>query len=100
MRLFCSFLLAAFTLAAEPADWIWSARYVLTGAAPRRVIENGTVAVRGDGIVAVGSRSEIHRRLQPGQRLDRPDAQVAPGLSDSHTHAPMTVHLRIAAGLR
>jgi thiamine pyrophosphate-dependent acetolactate synthase large subunit-like protein len=26
MRLFCSFLLAALTLAAEPADWIWSAR--------------------------------------------------------------------------
>ena len=30
MRLFCSFLLAVLALAAEPADWIWSARYVVT----------------------------------------------------------------------
>src|SRR5206468_9428206 len=87
MRLFCSFLLAALTLAAEPADWIWSARYVLTGAAPRRVIENGAVAVRGDRIVAVGSRSEIDRRFQPRQRLDLPDALIAPGLINTHTHA-------------
>ena len=48
MRLFCSYLLAAITLMAEPADAIWSARYVLTMTPQRRVIENGAVAVRGD----------------------------------------------------
>src|SRR5437660_2022052 len=100
MRLFCSFLLASFTLAAEPADWIWSARYVLTGAGKARVIENGAVAVRGDRIVAVGSRSEIDRRFQPGQRLDRPDALIAPGLINTHTHAAMSLLRGIADDLR
>src|SRR5947209_15580773 len=100
MRLFCSLFLAAFTLAAEPADWVWSARYVLASAAPRRVIENGAVAVRGDRIVAVGSRSEIDRRFQPRQRLDRPDALIAPGLVNTHTHAAMSLFRGIADDLR
>ena len=91
MRLFCSFLLAALSLAAEPADWIWSARYVLTGGGARRVIENGAVAIRGERIVAVGTRAEIDRRFQPKQRLDRPGALIAPGLINTHTHAAMTL---------
>ena len=44
----CSFFLFVFTLAGEPADWIWSARYVITEDAQRRVVENGAVAIRGD----------------------------------------------------
>src|SRR5713226_8226506 len=100
MRLFCSLFLAALTLAAEPADWIWSARYVLTGAAKIRVIEDGAVAVRGDRIAAVGSRSEIDRRFQPKQRLDRPDALIAPGLINTHTHAAMSLLRGIADDLR
>src|SRR6266446_1787494 len=74
--------------------------YVLTGAAPRRVIENGAVAVRGDRIVAVGSRSEIDRRFQPRQRLDLPDALIAPGLVNTHTHAAMSLFRGIADDLR
>src|SRR5882762_807552 len=100
MRLFCSFLLAAITLVAEPADVIWSARYVLTMAAQRRVIENGAVAVRGDRIVGVGSKGEIDKRFQPKQRLDRPDALLAPGLINTHTHAAMSLLRGIADDLR
>src|SRR5882762_5446845 len=100
MRLFCSLFLAALTLAAEPADWIWSARYVLTGGAKARVIEYGAVAVRGDRIAAVGSRAEIDRRFQPKQRLDRPDALIAPGLVNTHTHAAMSLLRGIADDLR
>ena len=59
MRLFCSFLLAVFALAAEPADWIWSARYVITEDAQHRVIENGAVAIRGNRIAGVGTKAEI-----------------------------------------
>src|SRR5258706_7023496 len=100
MRLFCSLFLAALTLAAEPADWIWSARYVLTGGAKARVIEYGAVAVRGDRIAAVGSRAEIDRRFQPKQRLDRLDALIAPGLINTHTHAAMSLLRGIADDLR
>lgn len=77
--------------AAEPADWVWSARYVVTMDAGRRIIGDGAVAVRADRIVAVGTRAEIDRRFQPKQRLDRPDALIAPGLINTHTHAPMSL---------
>jgi 5-methylthioadenosine/S-adenosylhomocysteine deaminase len=90
--------LLAFTLglSAEPADWIWSARYVITENAAHRVIENGAVAIRGERIVGVGTRAEIDARFQARQRLDRPDAILAPGLIDTHTHAAMSLFRGIA----
>ncbi len=56
----------------------------------RRVIENGAVAVAGDHIVDVGTRAEIDRRYRAAQPLDRPDAILAPGLINTHTHAAMS----------
>jgi 5-methylthioadenosine/S-adenosylhomocysteine deaminase len=92
----CSFFLFVCALAAEPADWIWSARYVITEDARHRVIENGAVAIRGDRIAAVGTKAEIDARFQPRQRLDRPDAILAPGLVNTHTHAAMSLFRGIA----
>src|SRR5215471_19896116 len=77
--------------AAEPVDAIWSARYVITEDAQHRVIENGAVAIRGDRIVGVGTVAEINARFQAKQRLDRPDAILAPGLINTHTHAAMSL---------
>ncbi len=65
-----------------------------------RVIENGAVAMVGDHIVAVGTRSEIDARFQAKQRLDRPDAILAPGLINTHTHAAMSLFRGIADDLR
>ena len=93
-------LLFVATLAAEPADWIWSARYVITEDARHRVIENGAVAIRGERIVGVGTKAEIDARFQPKQRLDRPDAILAPGLINTHTHAAMSLFRGIADDLR
>jgi len=100
MRLFCSFLLFISALAAESADWIWTARYVVTMDPQRRVIENGAIAIRGERILAAGPKSEIEQRYQARQRLDRPDAIVAPGLIDTHTHAAMSLFRGIADDLR
>ena len=86
--------------AAEPADWIWSARYVITEDAQHRVIENGAVAIRGDRIVGVGTKAEIDARFQAKQRLDRPDAILAPGLINTHTHAAMSLFRGIADDLK
>jgi 5-methylthioadenosine/S-adenosylhomocysteine deaminase len=86
--------------AAEPADAIWSARYVITEDPQHRVIENGAVAIRADRILAVGTRAEIDARYQPKQRLDRPDAILAPGLINTHTHAAMSLFRGIADDLR
>src|ERR1039457_6229401 len=96
----CSFFLFVSVLFAEPADWIWSARYVITEDPRHRVIENGAVAIRGDRIVAVGTKAEIDARFQPKQRLDRPDAILAPGLINPHTHAAMSLFRGIADDLK
>jgi len=92
----CSFLLFVCSLAAAPADWIWSARFVITENPAHRVIENGAVAITAGRIVAVGTRAEIDARFQARQRLDRPDAILAPGLVDTHTHAAMSLFRGIA----
>ena len=90
MRRFCSFFLFALALAAAPppeaADWIWSGKYVITEDARGRVIQNGAVAIRGGGILAVGTKAEIDARFQARRRLDRPEAILAPGLIDAHVH--------------
>jgi 5-methylthioadenosine/S-adenosylhomocysteine deaminase len=96
MRRICSFFIFAATLSAQSADWIWSARYVITEDAQRRVIENGAVAIRADRIVGVGTRAEIDARFPAAHRLDRPDAILAPGLVDTHTHAAMSLFRGIA----
>jgi len=100
MRLLCSLLLLAWPLAAEPADWIWSARYVVTMDGGRRVIENGAVAVRGDRIVGVGTLADIETKFQARQRIRTPQALIAPGLINTHTHAAMSLFRGIANDLR
>src|ERR1035438_6625995 len=92
----CSFFLFVCALAAEPADWIWSGRSLITEDAQHRLISGGAVAIRGERIVGVGTKSEIDARFQAKQRVDRRDAILAPGLIDTHTHAAMSLFRGIA----
>ena len=97
MRLFFSRLacaaLAAIPLGAQPAsvDWLLQARYVVTMDDRHRIIEQGAVAITGSHIVAVGTQAELGARYEAKQTLDRSDALLAPGLIDTHTHAPMSL---------
>jgi 5-methylthioadenosine/S-adenosylhomocysteine deaminase len=100
LRFLCVLCVSAVSLCAESADWIWSARYVITEDAQHRVIANGAMAIRGDSIVGVGTRAEIDARFQAKQRLDRPDAILAPGLINTHTHAAMSLFRGIADDLK
>ncbi len=47
-HLFSLFAFSALACAQSQVDWIWSARYVVTMDAQRRVIENGAIAISGD----------------------------------------------------
>jgi 5-methylthioadenosine/S-adenosylhomocysteine deaminase len=85
---------------AEPADWIYTARHVVTMDAQHRLIEDGAVAIRGERIVGVGKRAEINRQFQTAHRLDRPDAILMPGLINTHTHAAMSLLRGVADDLR
>lgn len=100
MRVFYSFFALACLLTAERADWIVTARYVVTMDSTRRVIENGAVAVVAGRIAAAGPAAEIGKRYDAKQRLDRPDAILAPGLVNTHTHAAMSLFRGIADDMR
>jgi 5-methylthioadenosine/S-adenosylhomocysteine deaminase len=100
VRLAAFFLAALPPAFAEPADWIYTARYVVTMDAQHRLIEDGAVAIRGDRIAAVGKRSDIEKQFQPSHRLDRPEALIMPGLINTHTHAAMSLFRGIADDLK
>jgi 5-methylthioadenosine/S-adenosylhomocysteine deaminase len=102
----CRSLLAFFFLAAvssaiaEPADWIYTARYVVTMDAQRHLINDGAIAIRGDRIAAVGTRADIEKRFEAAHRLDRPEALIMPGLINTHAHAAMSLFRGIADDLK
>jgi len=94
-------LLLSVTLAfAEPADSIYTARYVVTMNAHRDLIDDGAVAVRGQRIVGVGKRVDIEKQFQARQRINRPDAILMPGLINTHTHAAMSLFRGIADDMK
>ncbi len=90
-------VLAGMTVqAAESADYIIHARYVVTMDSKHRVVSPGAVAVQGDHIVAVGSPGEVSERYTSKHVIERPNAALIPGLIDTHTHAPMSLMRALA----
>src|SRR4051794_14719532 len=89
-------LLSTQARALETADYILQARYVVTMDARHRLVENGAVAIRGSKIVGVGTQAEIGGRFTSARVLDKRDSLIAPGLIDTHTHAPMSLFRAIA----
>lgn len=83
-----------------PVDWIASAGQVVTMDPAGSIIANGAIAVRGEQIVAVGTRIEIDAAYAPAARIDRPEAVITPGLINTHTHAPMSLFRGVADDLR
>jgi 5-methylthioadenosine/S-adenosylhomocysteine deaminase len=68
---------------------------IVTMDADRRILEDGVVAVQGDGIVFVGKSSDFVLRYSKGvvakQTVDAKGKLVLPGFINGHTHAPMTL---------
>jgi 5-methylthioadenosine/S-adenosylhomocysteine deaminase len=75
----------------QPVDLIVSGGIVVTMDSARTIYQDGSVAVRGDSIVAVGPRAEIEARYQSGQVIDARGHLLLPGLINGHTHVPMTL---------
>ncbi|HZO54951.1 MAG TPA: amidohydrolase family protein [Bryobacteraceae bacterium] len=97
---FVLFFVSTAAFAAEPADWLLSARWVVPMDASRRIIENGAVAVKSGSIVAVGTRVELAKRFTPKQTFHRADTILMPGLINTHTHAAMSLFRGIADDMR
>src|SRR3984893_9478685 len=72
---------------------------VVTMDGSRRVIENGSVAVKNGRIVAVGDTAEIERTYGAREIVDATGKVVFPGLINGHTHVPMTLFRGLADDL-
>jgi 5-methylthioadenosine/S-adenosylhomocysteine deaminase len=84
----------------QAVDLIWSARYVVTEDAQRHVIEDGAIAIRGDSIIEVGKLADIEQKYLTRNRIDQPNAILAPGLINTHTHAAMSLFRGVANDLK
>jgi 5-methylthioadenosine/S-adenosylhomocysteine deaminase len=80
-------------------DIIVSGGTVVTMDAPRRVIEDGSIAVKGGRIVSVGPRAEVEAKYTARERVDARGKVVVPGLINGHTHVPMTLFRGLADDL-
>lgn len=67
-------------------DLLIDAWYVVTMNANRDIIHRGSVAVRGNEIVAVGKTADLERRYRPARRLGGDRFVLAPGMINSHIH--------------
>ena len=82
--------------ARQRADLLITSGTIVTMDAERRVIEDGTIAVRGGVIVAIGPTAEIVSKYSAARSINAAGRIVMPGLINTHTHAPMTLFRGIA----
>ena len=72
---------------------------VVTGDATGRVIQGGAVAVDGADIVAVDTAEAIAAQFRGAETIDAGGNIIAPGLINTHTHAPMVLYRGLADDL-
>jgi 5-methylthioadenosine/S-adenosylhomocysteine deaminase len=75
----------------EKADLLIVGGTVVTMDASRAIVDGGAVVVKGDTIVAVGTRGELEVRYTAKQTIDAKGGLVLPGFINGHTHVPMTL---------
>ncbi len=75
----------------QEVDLLVSGGSVVSMDGARTIYQDGSVAIKGDAIVAVGPRAEIEARYQSAQTLDAHGRLVLPGFINGHTHVPMTL---------
>ena len=96
----CMALFFFLSLAAkEKVDVLVTGGTVVTMDAQRRLIAEGAVAVRGESIVAVGSRAEMESKYEALKIIDASGALVMPGLINGHAHAAMSLFRGVADDL-
>jgi len=97
---FCRSLLLVLTLqfpallwsqATQRVDLIVTGGTVVTMNGTRAVYEDGAIVVKGDTIVAVGSRNELEAKYVASQTVDARGKLLLPGFINGHTHVPMTL---------
>src|SRR5580698_4645743 len=75
----------------ERVDTIISGGMVVTMDGQRHIYGDGSLAIKGDTIVAVGPRAELEAKYQSQNTIDAGNTLVLPGFINGHTHVPMTL---------
>src|ERR1051325_7716806 len=83
----------------QPADLLVLGGTIVTMDQPRRIIEDGGIALSNGRIVAVGSRADIERGYTSRQRVNASGKVITPGLINGHTHVPMVLFRGLADDL-
>ena len=93
MRVVMVVLLSAalFGQTKQSVDLIVSGGTIVTMDSGRAIYQEGSVAIKGDAIVAVGPRAEVEARYKGAEVIDARGRLVLPGFINGHTHVPMTL---------
>jgi 5-methylthioadenosine/S-adenosylhomocysteine deaminase len=75
----------------EKVDLLVTGGTVVTMNEGRTILDDGALAIKGDSIVAVGSRTEIEGKYSAPDTLNASGKLVLPGFINGHTHVPMTL---------
>ncbi len=75
----------------QDADLIVSGGMVVTMDGARAIVHEGSVAIKGDAIVAVGARTDVDGRYHAAKMIDARGKLVLPGFINGHVHVPMTL---------
>ncbi len=75
----------------QDVDLIVSGGIVVTMDGARTILHEGSVAVKGDTIVAVGTGAEVEGRYHAAKMIDVHGKLVLPGFINGHVHVPMTL---------
>ena len=78
-------------LVQQKVDLLVSGGSVVTMDGARTILDDGAIAVKGDTIVAVGSRADLEAKYAAAQTIDAKGKLVMPGFINGHTHVPMTL---------
>jgi 5-methylthioadenosine/S-adenosylhomocysteine deaminase len=81
------------------ADILVLGGIVITMDERRTIVPDGALALRGDSILALGSRAQIAAAYDGATVVDATGCLVIPGLIDAHTHITMTLFRGLADDL-
>lgn len=83
----------------QSVDLIILGGTIVTMDAESRVIKNGSIAIKGDSIVAIGTSKSVSNKYSSRRKIYARNKVVIPGLVNTHTHIPMTLFRGIADDL-
>lgn len=84
----------------QHVDYLLSGGMIVTMNGQFDLIANGSIAIRGTDIAAVGAKEAIEAEFTADEVIDCRGKFILPGLVNAHTHVPMTLLRGLADDLR